>query len=114
MSSLRLSLPTCLSLTRCACLHSCGSAKNMDILIFGRAFAGGLGASGIFGGAIQTMTQYVALQTRVKLFGFFGAVFGIASIAGPLLGSAFVESHLTWRWVSLSELIPSSSCLCLS
>lgn len=46
---------------------------------------------------IQTVTQVTRLQDRPKLFGVFGAVFGLSSVIGPLIGGALTD-HVTWRW----------------
>ncbi|KIM97996.1 hypothetical protein OIDMADRAFT_203364 [Oidiodendron maius Zn] len=74
----------------------CGTAPSSTALIIGRAIAG-MGATGLFSGAITIMVHVLPLAKRPAYMGWFGSIFGIASVAGPLLGGAFT-SNLTWRW----------------
>ncbi|GKT84542.1 MFS aflatoxin efflux pump [Colletotrichum tofieldiae] len=74
----------------------CGAAPSSVAFIVGRAIAG-IGGAGIFAGTIVIMVHSVPLHRRPKYQGAFGAVFGIASVVGPLLGGAFT-TKATWRW----------------
>lgn len=74
----------------------CAVAWNMEFLIFGRAVAG-VGAAGIFTSILTIIARVTRLQDRPALFGAFGAVFAVSSVAGPLLGGAFTD-HVSWRW----------------
>ncbi|KAK2048579.1 major facilitator superfamily transporter [Colletotrichum somersetense] len=74
----------------------CGAAPSSPAFIAGRAIAG-VGGAGIVAGTIVVMVHSVPLHRRPKYQGAFGAVFGIASVVGPLLGGAFT-TKATWRW----------------
>ncbi|KAJ7026760.1 ABC transporter [Mycena alexandri] len=74
----------------------CGLSQSVGQLIAGRTVSG-LGAAGLFVAMIQIISQVTRLEDRPRLFGFFGAVFGVSSVVGPLMGGALTD-HVTWRW----------------
>ncbi|OYV68497.1 MAG: EmrB/QacA family drug resistance transporter, partial [Gemmatimonadetes bacterium 21-71-4] len=75
----------------------CGLAQSMTELIMFRALQG-LGGGGLMVGAQAALGDVVAPRQRGRYTGLFIAIFGAASVAGPLLGG-FITTHLSWRWI---------------
>lgn len=74
----------------------CGVANSSLTLILGRAIAG-LGSAGLFSGSLIILAHSVPMATRPLYTGLIGSMYGIASVAGPLLGGVFTD-RVTWRW----------------
>ncbi|WP_320068187.1 MDR family MFS transporter [Micromonospora sp. RTGN7] len=73
-----------------------GLSQNMTQLIVTRGVQG-LGAGGLMTLAFIIISDVVSPRERGRYQGLFGAVFGISSVAGPLVGGYFAENN--WRWI---------------
>src|SRR5215213_2066878 len=73
-----------------------GFSQNMAQLIGFRAVQG-LGVGGLMALSQAIMGDVVSPRERGRYQGYIGSVFGLATVAGPLLGGFLVE-HLSWRW----------------
>lgn len=74
----------------------CAAAPNSQTFIVGRAIAG-IGAAGLFQGALTIVGLTVSLEKRPLYLGVIVSVFGIALAFGPPLGGALTD-HASWRW----------------
>ena len=74
-----------------------GAADSMLTLIVGRAIQG-MGGGGLMALALATIGDVVPPRERGRYQGFFGAMFGVSSVAGPLLGGFFTDGP-GWRWI---------------
>jgi EmrB/QacA subfamily drug resistance transporter len=71
--------------------------SGINVMIAGRAVQG-LGAGGLMSLALAVIGDVIPPRERGKYQGLFGAVFGVSSVAGPLLGGWFTD-NLGWEWI---------------
>jgi EmrB/QacA subfamily drug resistance transporter len=74
-----------------------GLSTQMGQLIAARGIQG-LGAGGLMSLAFAIIGDVIPPRERGRYQGYFGAVFAVSSVAGPLLGGFFVD-HLSWHWI---------------
>lgn len=75
----------------------CGTAQSMTELIIYRAIQG-IGGGSLMPVAFTIIFDIFPPEKRGKMTGLFGAVFGLSSVMGPLLG-AFITDQIHWRWI---------------
>jgi EmrB/QacA subfamily drug resistance transporter len=93
-----------------------GLSQNMGQLIAFRALQG-VGGGGLFAIALSIIGDVIPPRERGRYQGYFGAVFGVSSVAGPLLGGWLTDT-VGWRWifyinipVGLAALVVTSAAL---
>ena len=74
----------------------CAAAPSSTVFIIGRAISG-LGAAGIYQGALGIISYTVVLEQRPLYFGVVVSSFAISACIGPVIGGALTD-RATWRW----------------
>ncbi len=75
----------------------CGAAQSLLQLILARALQG-IGGAGLMAMAQAAIADVVSPRERGRYQGYMASMWGIASIAGPILGG-WMTDHLSWRWI---------------
>jgi len=75
----------------------CGLSGNLEQLIVFRALQG-LGGGGLLVTVTAAIGDLFSPRERGRYQGYFGAVFAVSTVIGPLVGGFFVQ-HLSWRWI---------------
>lgn len=87
----------------------CGGAPSMTALIVGRTMCG-VGGAGMYMGVMTLLSAFTTPQERPMYIGLTGLTWGAGTALGPIVGGAFTDSSLGWRWSFYINLIIGAVC----
>jgi MFS family permease len=87
----------------------CGAAPSMNIMILGRAIAG-IGGSGLYVGCMTLIASTTTITERPLYISCTGFTWGLGIVLGPVVGGAFSESSVGWRWAFYINLFIGAVC----
>lgn len=87
----------------------CGAAPSLNVLILGRAIAG-LGGSGLYNGLMTLIAMTTTMAERPVYVSSTGFTWGLGIVLGPVVGGAFNQSSVGWRWAFYINLLVAAVC----
>ncbi|KAK8121883.1 HC-toxin efflux carrier [Apiospora sp. TS-2023a] len=87
----------------------CGAARSMNALIVGRVICG-IGGSGLYNGAFTLISQTTTIAERPIYVSGTGLTWGLGTVLGPIVGGAFQQSRVGWRWAFYINLFIGAAC----
>ncbi|PGG99588.1 hypothetical protein GX51_06237 [Blastomyces parvus] len=87
----------------------CGAAPSLNVMILGRALAG-MGGSGLYVGCMTLIAATTTLAERPIYVSCTALSWGIGLVLGPVVGGAFSESAVGWRWAFYINLFIGAAC----
>lgn len=87
----------------------CGAAPEINALIVGRAICG-IGGSGLYVGVMTLLSATTTIRERPMYISGTGFTWGLGIVLGPIIGGAFAESQVGWRWAFYINLFIGAAC----
>ncbi|KAI1175440.1 major facilitator superfamily domain-containing protein [Nemania sp. FL0916] len=87
----------------------CGGAPNIDALIVGRALCG-IGGAGLYVGCMTLIAMTTTMTERPVYISLTGLTWGLGIVLGPVIGGAFSQSAVGWRWAFYINLFIGAAC----
>ncbi|TQV90964.1 MFS drug efflux transporter [Cordyceps javanica] len=87
----------------------CGAAPSMNIMILGRAIAG-VGGAGMYIGTMTLIATTTTMTERPVYISCTGFTWGLGIVLGPVIGGAFSQSAVGWRWAFYINLFIGAAC----
>lgn len=87
----------------------CGASPSINVMVLGRAIAG-VGGSGLYVGCMTLIATTTTLTERPMYISFTGFTWGLGIVLGPIIGGAFSESSVGWRWAFYINLFIGAVC----
>lgn len=87
----------------------CGAAPSINVLILGRAIAG-MSGSGQYIGCMTLIAATTTMTERPMYVSLTGLSWGLGTVLGPVIGAAFAQSSVGWRWGFYINLFVGAAC----